>query len=66
PDLPPERLKMLRDAFNAPMRDADFVAEAKNSKLDREPEDGEHLAELIKKIYATPTPIVDRVTSLIK
>jgi len=66
PDLPPDRLKMLRDAFNATMRDADFVAEAKNSKLDLEPEDGEHLAALIKKIYATPKPIVDRVTSLIK
>src|SRR5262245_58163823 len=66
PDLPPERLKMLRDGFNATMRDAGFVAEAKNSKLDLEPEDGEHLAALIKKIYATPKPIVDRVTSLIK
>jgi tripartite-type tricarboxylate transporter receptor subunit TctC len=57
---------MLRDAFNATMRDAEFVAEAKNSKLELEPEDGEHLAALIKKIYATPKPIVDRVTSLIK
>jgi tripartite-type tricarboxylate transporter receptor subunit TctC len=66
PDLPPARLKMLRDAFNATMRDAEFVAEAKNSKLELEPEDGEHLAALIKKIYATPKPIVDRVTSLIK
>ena len=27
PDLPPERLKMLRDAFNATMKDADFVAD---------------------------------------
>jgi len=66
PDLSPDRLKMLRDAFNATMRDANFVVEAKNSKLDLEPEDGEHLAALIKKIYATPKPIVDRVTSLIK
>jgi tripartite-type tricarboxylate transporter receptor subunit TctC len=66
PDLPPERLKMLRDGFNATMRDADFVAEAKSSKLDLEPQDGEHLTALIRKIYATPQPIVDRVTSLIK
>ena len=66
PDMPAERLKMLRDAFNATMTDADFVAEAKKSKLEIEPETGEHLAALIEKIYATPKPIVDRVTSLIK
>ena len=27
PDLPPERLKMLRDAFNATMKDPEFVAD---------------------------------------
>jgi tripartite-type tricarboxylate transporter receptor subunit TctC len=66
PALPPERLKMLRDAFNATMRDADFMADARKSKLELEPEDGGHLATLIAKIYATPKPIVDRVTALIK
>jgi tripartite-type tricarboxylate transporter receptor subunit TctC len=66
PDLPADRLKMLREAFNATMTDADFVADVKRSKLDLEPEDGQHLAALIMKIYATPKPIVDRITSLIK
>jgi tripartite-type tricarboxylate transporter receptor subunit TctC len=66
PELPAERLTMLRAAFDATMKDPDFVAEAKQRKLDLEPEDGEHLAALIRKIYATPKPIVERVTSLIK
>jgi tripartite-type tricarboxylate transporter receptor subunit TctC len=66
PDLPAGRLKMLRDAFSATMKDADFVADAKRSKLDIEPEDGEHLAALIRKIYATPKPIIERVSNLIK
>ena len=35
-------------------------------KLDLEPEDGEHLEALIRKIYATPKPIVDKVSELIK
>ena len=47
PDLPPERLKMLRDAFNATMKDPEFVADVKRNKFDLEPEDGEHLAALI-------------------
>jgi hypothetical protein len=66
PDLPAERLKLLRDAFNATMKDADFAADAKRSKLELEPEDGEHLAALIRKIYATPKPIIERVGNLIK
>lgn len=66
PDLPPDRLKMLRDAFNATMQDAEFVSDVKRSKLDLEPEDGEHLAALIDKIYATPKPIIERVSRLIQ
>ena len=66
PDLPPERLKMLRDAFAATMRDPEFIADAQRNKLDLDPEDGDHLAALVKKIYATPKPIVDRVAGLIK
>jgi tripartite-type tricarboxylate transporter receptor subunit TctC len=66
PDLPAERLKALREAFDATMQDADFIAEAKNSKLELAPEDGAHLAALIMKIYATPKPIVDKVSNLIK
>jgi len=66
PDLPAGRLKMLRDAFNATMTDADFVAETKKSKLELDPENGEHLAALIAKIYATPRPIVDRIATLLK
>ncbi len=66
PDLPSDRLAMLRAAFDATMKDPDFIAETRASKLDLEPEDGEHLAALIAKIYATPKPIVDKVTALIK
>lgn len=66
PDLPADRLKMVRDAFSATMKDPEFVADAKKQKLDVDPEDGEHLAALIKKIYATPKPIVDKIGELIK
>src|SRR6185436_2513895 len=34
PDLPAERLRMLRDAFAATMKDKDFVADATKQKLD--------------------------------
>ena len=66
PGLPADRLKMLREAFNATMQDADFIADVKKQKLDLAPEDGEHLTALIKRIYATPRPIVAKIGELIK
>lgn len=66
PDLPADRLKLLRDAFEAAVADAEFVADAKRSKFDVEPVTGAQLAALIDKIYATPKPIIERVSNLIK
>ncbi len=66
PKLPPERLKMLREAFNATMKDAEFLAEAKRQKLDVDPKTGEELETLIQQIYATPKDIVQKVGELIK
>ena len=66
PDLPADRVRMLRDAFNATMKDPAFVADVAKQKLDLEPEDGEHLGALIKKIYATPKAVVDKISELVK
>lgn len=66
PDLPAERLRMLREAFGATMRDAEFIADAKRAKFELEPEDGEYLAALIRKIYATPKPIIELVSRLMQ
>ena len=66
PELPPERLKLLRDAFNATISDPDFQADVRRSGLDLEPVAGEKLAALIDKIYATPKAIIERVSNLIK
>jgi tripartite-type tricarboxylate transporter receptor subunit TctC len=66
PELAPNVLKMLRDAFNATMKDPEFVAEAKQRNLTLEPENGEYMQKLINRIYATPKPIVERVANLIK
>lgn len=66
PNLPPDRLKLLRDAFMATMNDPEFIAEAGQRKLALEPQSGEELEALIKKAYATPKPIIERVGQLIK
>jgi tripartite-type tricarboxylate transporter receptor subunit TctC len=66
PDMPVDRAKMLQDAFAETMTDPEFLADAKKSKLDVEPRDGAYLADVIRRVYATPKSIVDRVSALTK
>lgn len=65
PNLSPDVLKTLRDAFDVTMKDPDFIADVKRQKFALDPESGQSLAGLINKIYATPKPIVDKVTALV-
>ena len=66
PNLPADKLKMLRDAFDKTMKDPDFIADAKRQKLDVEPKDGAHLEQLVRSIYATPKPIIEKIGKLIQ
>ena len=65
PDMPAERVKLLRDAFDATMKDPAFIEEAKKQKLEVDPVSGEKLAALIQKIYATPKSVVDRISKIL-
>jgi tripartite-type tricarboxylate transporter receptor subunit TctC len=65
PDVPPERVKALRDAFEATMNDPDFLAQVKKQKLDLNPVSGESMQKLVADIVATPKSIVDRTNSII-
>jgi hypothetical protein len=66
PGLPADRLRMLRNAFDATMKDPSFIAEVKKRKYSLDPESGGDLEALIKKAYATPKPIVERIAKLIQ
>ena len=66
PDLPPARLKLLRDAFLAALHDADLIAEARQMKLEIDPQSGSQLAALIQRIAATPRPVIEMIGELIK
>lgn len=61
PKVPPERLDILRRAFDRMVQDKEFLAEAE--KTNREvigPMSGEEIEASIKEIYATPKEIVDK------
>ena len=50
----------------ASMKDPEFIAEAEQRKLTLEPESGEELEALIRRTYATPKPIIERIGKLIQ
>jgi tripartite-type tricarboxylate transporter receptor subunit TctC len=64
PGVPPDRIKALRDAFDATMTDPDFLAEAARQKLIINPVSGEKIAALLDRIYASPKDVLDRVAAL--
>ena len=61
PNVPPERVNAIRRAFDAVMKDAEFMAEADKLKIEIDPLTGEQVAGLIAEIYKTPTATVARV-----
>jgi tripartite-type tricarboxylate transporter receptor subunit TctC len=56
--VPPERIRILRDAFNATMKDPQFIAEAEKLRLPISPKTGEEALKIVEDIYATPDDIV--------
>ena len=50
PGVPPERLAALRRAFDATMKDPEFLADAAKTKLTVGPMTGEELQKLIAKV----------------
>jgi hypothetical protein len=58
PAVPPERIEALREAFDATMRDPDFIAEMRSQALDVRPLSGAAVQALMRDIYASPPDVV--------
>jgi len=60
PGIPADRVKVLRDAFNAMVKDPDFVADIRKLKVELDPLPGERLQDLIAKTLAVPASVRER------
>jgi tripartite-type tricarboxylate transporter receptor subunit TctC len=58
PDVPPERVTALRRAFDATMKDPQFMAEADKAKMDISPMTGEDSQIIADQIANTPADVV--------
>ncbi len=65
PNVPDDRTKALRDAFDATMKDPAFLEEAKKTGLDINPIGGAELQKIVADIIDTPKPVRDRLASIL-
>jgi len=66
PDVPAERVKALREAFNKMIKDPVFLEQAKKEHFEVDPVSGEDLQKLIAEIVATPPQIAQRLLKIIE
>src|SRR5918998_1515249 len=60
PGLPPERLQTLRAAFDATMKDPEFLAFTDKARLEVDPVTGQEIEAAVREIYGTPPEVVAR------
>jgi tripartite-type tricarboxylate transporter receptor subunit TctC len=58
PGVAPERIETLRSAFDATMRDADFLAEMRSLALEVRPVGGAEVQGLMREIHASPPEVL--------
>jgi tripartite-type tricarboxylate transporter receptor subunit TctC len=61
PNVPAERVTALRRAFDATMKDPEFLADAEHMRIDIDPLSGEEVAALVQQVAASPADTVARV-----
>jgi len=61
PGIPPDRVKLLRDAYVNMLKDPEFLAEAKKRQWEINPISGEKLEALAKEVIQQPADILERM-----
>jgi tripartite-type tricarboxylate transporter receptor subunit TctC len=64
PDVPADRVVTLRKAFEATMKDPEFLADAKKLNIDVEPVTGEIMQALVARVSNFDRAVVDRALEL--
>ena len=65
PGTPPDRVKMLREAYAESMKDPELIAEAKKGRMDMDPSTGEELQALLQEIMDQPPDVIERMKKIL-
>ena len=63
--MPPERVKALRDAFSAMLRDPEFIKDVTAARLEIDEVTGESLQRTVDELMAMPTAVRERGRKLV-
>ena len=66
PDVPKDRVGLVRNAYEKALRDPDLLAAAKKQKLEIDPLTAGEIASIIAEMYSTPQPLIDRARTIMK
>jgi tripartite-type tricarboxylate transporter receptor subunit TctC len=66
PGMPPDRVKVLREAFTKTMSDPALLADAQKRKWDLDPLSGEELETTAKEIMVQPPAVIERMKKLLE
>lgn len=66
PGTPADRVQTLRAAFVATMRDAEFLADAKRSKIEIDAMGGEELARVVQDLFKLDPALVAKLKGILK
>jgi tripartite-type tricarboxylate transporter receptor subunit TctC len=65
PGIPADRKAALIAAFDATMKDKDYLADAAKSKIDVNPVTGPEIDKLLAELYATPKDVIQKASQAI-
>lgn len=65
PGTPKDRVRLLRKAFMATLKDPEFVADATKAKLDLSPLSGEELEKTVLEIYEAEPAVVAKLKEIL-
>ncbi|HXG50986.1 MAG TPA: tripartite tricarboxylate transporter substrate-binding protein [candidate division Zixibacteria bacterium] len=66
PGTPKDRLELLRRAFAETMKDRDFIADARKSKLDLDPLSGDEIDRIIAALFKMSPDLVSQLKEILK
>ena len=65
PGSPPDRLAALRKAFEATMKDPEFLADAERNQMEIDPLTGAGIEAFLDKAYAAPADVIAQAAALV-
>ena len=61
PGIPPDRLKLLREAYVKTLKDPELIAETKKQRWEIDPLTGEEMEQLAKEVVVQPKEVIERM-----